>query len=78
MKKVAISMLFMLFFLPLTAHAYIGPGLGTGIIGVVLGILTAFFLAITAIIWYPLKRLYKQIFKGKGKTTGGSETIDSL
>ncbi len=78
MKKFVFCILFMLFVFPFTAYAYIGPGLGTGIIGVVLGILTAFFLSITAIIWYPLKRLYKQIFKGKGKTTGGSETIDSL
>jgi len=44
-----------------TAEAYIGPGLGTGIIGVVLGILVSIFLALTAIIWYPLKRLFKKL-----------------
>jgi len=47
-----------LLFFPLTAHAYIGPGMGLGIIGVVLGILVAIFLAFFAILWYPVKRLF--------------------
>ena len=51
-----------------TVDAYIGPGLGTGVIGVLIGILTAVFLAITAIVWYPLKRLFKIISK-KNKLT---------
>ncbi len=78
MKKVVVCFLFMLFVLPLTANAYIGPGLGTGVVGVVVGILTAFFLALSALVWYPLKRLFKMLFKAKGNTTGGSETNDSL
>ena len=69
-------MLFMLF--PLTAHAYIGPGLGSGVIGVVLGILTALFLAMTALIWYPLKRLYKLVFKPKESSPESSDSVDSL
>jgi hypothetical protein len=40
-------------------HAYTGPGLGLGIIGTVVGILFSFLLAILAIFWYPLKRLWK-------------------
>jgi len=44
----------------LNAYAYIGPGLGIGTIGAVLGILGSLVLALIAIIWYPLKRLFKK------------------
>jgi len=42
------------------AQAYLGPGLGAGTIGVVLGIVGAFFLALFAVVWYPVKRLIKR------------------
>lgn len=42
------------------AVAYIGPGLGLGVIGVVLGMLVAIVLAIFAVLWYPLKRMFKK------------------
>ena len=47
---------------PAVLHAYIGPGLGAGTIGVILGVLVSVLLALFAIFWYPLKRLFK---KGK-------------
>jgi hypothetical protein len=40
---------------------YIGPGLDGGVIAGVLGFLTSIFLALFAIIWYPIKRLIKKI-----------------
>ena len=46
--------------LPEYAHAYIGPGLGAGTIGVVLGIIGSVLIAIFAIVWYPLKRFFKK------------------
>ena len=42
---------------------YVGPGLGGGFITTVLGILTAIFLALFAIIWYPLKKLFSKFKK---------------
>lgn len=42
------------------ANAYVGPGLGAGTIGVVLGIVGSLFIALFAIVWYPLKRLIKR------------------
>lgn len=39
-----------------SAFAYVGPGLGAGTIGVILGILGSVFLALFAIFWYPIKR----------------------
>jgi hypothetical protein len=41
-----------------SAQAYVGPGLGLGALGVVLGLLASVFLAIFAVVWYPLKRLF--------------------
>jgi len=49
---------------------YIGPGLGGGIITAVLGFFTSIFLALFAIIWYPVKRLIKKI-KGKKPNEDG-------
>jgi flagellar motor component MotA len=42
------------------AMAYIGPGVGAGMIATVLGILTAIVLALFAVFWYPFKRLLKR------------------
>lgn len=42
-----------------SAFAYIGPGVGAGVIATVLGVLTAIALALFALLWYPLKRLLK-------------------
>jgi hypothetical protein len=42
------------------ANAYVGPGLGMGVIGAILGVLAAVFLAIVGVVWYPLKRLVKK------------------
>ncbi len=57
---------------PGVAHAYIGPGVGAGAIGVVLGVIGAVFLAIFAVIYYPIKRALKKRRKSKAadsKTT---------
>jgi uncharacterized membrane protein YhiD involved in acid resistance len=43
---------------PATAFAYVGPGLGAGTLAVVLGIIGSILLALFAIVWYPLKRLF--------------------
>lgn len=45
------------------AYAYVGPGLGAGTIGVVLGLLGSIFIALFAVLWYPFKRLLKKIKK---------------
>lgn len=38
---------------------YVGPGIGAGAIAIILGIISSIFLALFAIIWYPVKRLIK-------------------
>lgn len=42
---------------PENAQAYVGPGLGLGAIGAILGVVLSVLLALFAIIWYPIKRL---------------------
>ena len=43
-------------FLPAHAYSYVGPGLGAGTIGVILGLLGSVLLALFAFFWYPIKR----------------------
>lgn len=54
------------------AEAYIGPGLGVGVIATVLAILGSFLLALFAILWYPAKRLYRRLARSKRKTPQSS------
>ena len=55
---------------PGLALAYIGPGVGAGAIGAVLGFIGAVFLAIFAVVWYPVKRLLKGKKKPAAKAVG--------
>ena len=43
------------------ASAYIGPGLGTGAIAAVLGIVIALLMLVVGVVWYPVKRLVKKM-----------------
>ena len=48
---------FFLIILPNFAFAYVGPGMGGGLIVAVLGIFVAIFLALFGVIYYPIKRM---------------------
>jgi TM2 domain-containing membrane protein YozV len=56
--------------LPVAAQAYIGPGVGAGALGAVVGVIGAVFLAIFAVLWYPIKRM----MKGKKKPVQADKT----
>ena len=43
------------------SFAYLGPGIGAGAIAIVLGFVASIFLALFAIVWYPIKRLRKKL-----------------
>jgi hypothetical protein len=45
---------------PTMAQAYIGPGLGVGVISAVLGFVASLAMAVVALIWYPIKRLFRR------------------
>ena len=51
--------LLIFFMITTPSLAYIGPGLGGGTIAALVGILIAFFAAVFGLIWFPLKRLFK-------------------
>ena len=60
-----------LLLLPLTSHAYIGPGMGAGALAVIFGVLGAIFLGLFAILWYPFKRLFGKSSKKKAAGSKG-------
>lgn len=47
------------------AHAYVGPGLGLGVIGALFGAIAVVFLAIVGVFWYPLKRILRKRNRGQ-------------
>jgi len=53
--------------------AYIGPGLGLGAIAVVLAVLLSVLLAVFALVWYPLKSLFR-----KGSNSESDESENDL
>lgn len=50
------------------AEAYVGPGLGAGTLGVILGFLASIVLAVFALLWYPIKRMLKKKKSAKGES----------
>ena len=61
-KKSNLRVIFFIIFLVLienTAYAYIGPGMGGGLILATIGVIVAIFAALFGLIWFPVKRLLK-------------------
>ena len=76
MQKLTLYVVLLMGLLSTPAHAYIGPGAGAGTIAIVVGVIASIFLALIAIVWYPLKRLFKNRKKSapkKEKTQSDSE-----
>tara|TARA_Y100001960_G_scaffold283725_1_gene318993 strand:+ start:236 stop:496 length:261 start_codon:yes stop_codon:yes gene_type:complete len=46
--------------LPTSSFAYLGPGMGGGILAATVGIVIAIFAALFGILWFPIKRLIKK------------------
>lgn len=43
-----------------SSFAYLGPGVGGGVIVAIIGIIVAIFAALFGLIWFPVKRLLKK------------------
>ena len=43
-----------------SAFAYLGPGVGGGVIVATIGIIVAIFAALFGLIWFPVRRLLKK------------------
>lgn len=59
MKSLVLIALTLLLFAG-NAQAYVGPGLGVGVIGAIVGVLLTIVMAIVGIFWYPIKRMFKK------------------
>ena len=54
------SILFIsLFLISLPSYAYIGPGMGSGVIAAIVGFFAAILLGLWGILYYPIKRALK-------------------
>ncbi len=51
------------------AVAYIGPGLGMGVIATIFGSIAAFFMVLAGLVWYPFKVMLR---KRREKKLGAS------
>lgn len=60
-----------------TAMAYVGPGAGISVLGSLLSILATIFVAIGAIIFWPLRKYIKRR-KARRETSAGKEAADRL
>ena len=58
-KSIPLVILPFLFLTSLPSYAYIGPGMGGGVIAITLGFIAAIFLALFGILYYPIKRALK-------------------
>lgn len=64
-RAMALASVILLSTTPDVAHAYMGPGLGLGFLGAVLGVIGSILLGIAAIVWYPIKRLLRKFRRPK-------------
>ena len=62
-----LSSLFTIVWTPALTIAYIGPGMGAGLIATILGIVGSFFLALFGILYYSIKRYLKNRKKKQKK-----------
>tara|TARA_B000000460_G_C21190793_1_gene253802 strand:- start:187 stop:396 length:210 start_codon:yes stop_codon:yes gene_type:complete len=59
MYKLTLLFSFLLLIFPFPSYAYIGPGMGGGIIAATLGVIVAIFAALFGILYFPIKRFMK-------------------
>lgn len=74
MNKTILSLFLIL--IPLPLYAYIGPGMGGGIIAIVIGFFAAIFLALWGILYYPIKRTLKRRKDKKIASTKSKDISD--
>ncbi len=70
-KLILTTLLF--FFINTSSYAYLGPGVGGGVIAATIGVIVAIFAALFGLIWFPVKRLLK---KRKEKKENQQNKVD--
>ena len=59
--------LFVFFLTTTSSFAYLGPGVGGGVIAATIGIIVAIFAVLFGLIWFPVKRLLKKRKENKSQ-----------
>jgi len=59
MFKLNLLFITLLVLISAPAHAYIGPGMGGGVIAATLGVVVAIFAALFGVIYFPIKKFLK-------------------
>ncbi len=54
MNKIILSL--SIFLISMPSHAYVGPGMGGGVITAIIGFFAAILLGLWGILYYPIKR----------------------
>lgn len=60
------------------AAAYIGPGLGLGVIASIFGAIAAFFMMLAGLVWYPVKVMLRKRKEKKAAAGTAPETAAGL
>ena len=66
-KLISSSIIFCL--ISTSSFAYLGPGVGGGVIAATIGVIVAIIAALFGLIWFPVKRLLKKKKREKRKPT---------
>ena len=66
-KIIFLYLFYLLAFSMSPAYGYIGPGLGAGILTLIIGFILTFFVALFTIIYFPIKKLLLKNKKNKKK-----------
>ena len=61
----ALAVVSLVWFTPVVAQAYIGPGAGLSALGSLLALLGAVLLVVIGFIWYPVKRVIRRWKAGR-------------
>ena len=55
------------FIITSSSYAYLGPGIGGGVVAATFGIIIAIFGALFGLLWFPIKNLFKKRNEKKKK-----------
>lgn len=58
--------------------AYIGPGMGGGVIAAIIGVISALFLGLFGVLYYPIKRAFKNRKSKVEKKNKENETDEDV
>lgn len=66
-KLILFSIISVLLFYTTPSYSYIGPGLGVGILTLILGFILTILVALFTVIYFPIKKLLLKFKKNKKK-----------